>query len=109
MQLLIYILVYPILWIISILPFPIFYLLSDAICILVYNIIGYRKKVVRKNIQLALPHLSEKEQLTVEKLNFKTALQNVQPRAHNKVVSTDYNLKISPNPFTNNIMVITKG
>jgi hypothetical protein len=48
------------------------------------------------------------EQLTVEKLNFKTALQNVQPRAHNKVVSTDYNLKISPNPFTNNIMVITE-
>ena len=67
MQLLIYILVYPILWIISILPFPIFYLLSDAICFLVYNLIGYRKKVVRKNIQLALTHLSEKEQLTVEK------------------------------------------
>ena len=67
MQLLIYILVYPILWIISILPFPIFYLLSDAICFLVYNLIAYRKKVVRKNIRLALPHLSEKEQLTVEK------------------------------------------
>lgn len=67
MQLLIYILVYPILWIISILPFPIFYLLSDAICFLVYNLIGYRKKVVRKNIRLTLPHLSEKEQLTVEK------------------------------------------
>jgi KDO2-lipid IV(A) lauroyltransferase len=67
MQLLIYMLVYPILRIISILPFPIFYLLSDAICILVYNIIGYRKKVVRKNIKLALPHLSVAEQLTVEK------------------------------------------
>ena len=67
MQLLVYILIYPILWIISILPFPVFYLFSDFVCFLTYNIIGYRKKVVRANIQLALPHLSDKERLTIEK------------------------------------------
>ena len=67
MQLLVYILIYPILWIISILPFPIFYLFSDFICFLTYNIIGYRKKVVRANIKLALPHLSDKERLIIEK------------------------------------------
>ena len=67
MQLLVYILIYPILWIISILPFPIFYLFSDFICFLTYNIIGYRKKVVRANIKLALPHLSDKERLAIEK------------------------------------------
>ncbi|WP_370513776.1 lysophospholipid acyltransferase family protein [Flavobacterium sp. LMO8] len=67
MQLLIYILIYPILWIISILPFPIFYLLSDFVYYLTYYVIGYRKKVVRENIQLALPHLSDKERLIIEK------------------------------------------
>ncbi|MFN7045282.1 MAG: lysophospholipid acyltransferase family protein [Flavobacterium sp.] len=67
MQLLVYILIYPILWIISILPFPIFYLFSDFVCFLTYNIFGYRKKVVRENIKLALPHLSDKERLVIEK------------------------------------------
>ena len=67
MQLLVYILIYPLLWIISILPFPVFYLLSDFVYFLTYNIIGYRKKVVRDNIKLALPHLSDKERLTIEK------------------------------------------
>ena len=67
MQLLIYIIIYPILWIISILPFPLFYLFSDFVCFIVYRLIGYRKKVVRNNIKLALPHLSEKERLKIEK------------------------------------------
>ena len=67
MQLLLYIIIYPILWIISILPFPIFYLLSDFVCFLTYRVIGYRKKVVRDNIKLALPHLSEKERLEIER------------------------------------------
>ena len=67
MRLLVYIIIYPILWLISILPFPIFYLFSDFVCFLTYNIIGYRKKVVRANIKLALPHLSEKERLIIEK------------------------------------------
>ena len=67
MQLLIYLIIYPFLWVISILPFPIFYLFSDVVCFLVYRIIGYRKKVVRKNIKLALPHLSKNERLAIEK------------------------------------------
>ena len=58
---------YPFLWIISILPYRIFYLFSDFVCFLTYNIIGYRKKVVRNNIKLALPHLSDKERLVIEK------------------------------------------
>ncbi|UGS22713.1 lysophospholipid acyltransferase family protein [Flavobacterium channae] len=67
MQLLLFILIYPILWIISILPFPVFYLFSDFVCFLTYRVIGYRKKVVRNNIKLALPHLSDKERLAIER------------------------------------------
>lgn len=67
MQFLLYILIYPFIWIVSILPFPILYLLSDCVCFLVYRIFKYRKKVVRGNIALALPHLSEKERTIIEK------------------------------------------
>ena len=61
MQFLLYILIYPLLWLISILPFPILYLLSDFIYVILYHVIGYRKKIVRENLAMALPNLSEKE------------------------------------------------
>lgn len=67
MQFILFILIYPIIWLISILPFRLLYIFSDFICFLVYNIIGYRKNVVRENITMALPHLSEKERLSIEK------------------------------------------
>lgn len=70
MQLLVFLLVYPILWCISILPFRLLYFVSDCIYILVYYIIGYRKKTVRHNLALALPHLSDKERLRVEKASY---------------------------------------
>lgn len=67
MQLLAFLLIYPILWCISILPFPIFYKLSDFVCFFVYRVFGYRKKTVRKNLAMTLPHLSDKERLEVER------------------------------------------
>ncbi|MCM0667766.1 lysophospholipid acyltransferase family protein [Flavobacterium tyrosinilyticum] len=71
MQFLVYILAYPLLWLISILPFPIFYLFSDFVCFLVYRVIGYRKKVVRENLALTLPHLSDAERKVIEKKFYK--------------------------------------
>ncbi len=70
MQLLLYILLYPILLGISILPFPILYFFSDCTYILLYRIIGYRKKTVRDNLKLAFPNLSDKERLIIEKKSF---------------------------------------
>ncbi len=67
MQFLLFILLYPILWLISILPFRILYQLSDGIYVIVYSIFGYRKKTVRANIAMALPHLSLKERIKIEK------------------------------------------
>lgn len=67
MQLLLFIILYPLLWLISILPFRLLYIFSDGIYFLVYRIIGYRKKVVRRNIALALPHLSSEERIQIEK------------------------------------------
>lgn len=67
MQFLVYIFLYPILWFISNLPFKVLYVFSDFVYFLIYRIIGYRKKTVRENIHLALPHLSEQERRIIEK------------------------------------------
>lgn len=58
---------FPILWLISILPFRILYWLSDVVCFWVYRVFGYRKSTVRKNLALALPHLNSQQRLVVEK------------------------------------------
>lgn len=71
MQLLIYIFLYPILWCISLLPFRLLYALSDGFYFITYYIIGYRRKIVKDNLALTLPHLSEKERLVIEKKSYK--------------------------------------
>lgn len=70
MQFLFFLLLYPIFWFISILPFRLLYILSDGIYLLIYYVLGYRKKTVRNNLALALPHLSDKERLVIEKKSF---------------------------------------
>lgn len=67
MQLLLFIILYPILWLISILPFRLLYIFSDFVYILVYRVIKYRKKIVRGNIAMALPNLSNEERISIEK------------------------------------------
>ncbi len=67
MNLFIYILVYPLIWLISILPFRILYFISDGIFILIYYVIGYRKKVVLYNLKLAFPKKTNKELITIQK------------------------------------------
>jgi KDO2-lipid IV(A) lauroyltransferase len=61
MQLLVYILVYPIIWLISILPFRVLYIKSSFISFIFYYIIGYRKKMVLDNLKIAFPEKSGKE------------------------------------------------
>jgi KDO2-lipid IV(A) lauroyltransferase len=67
MQFLVYILAYPLLWLISILPFRIFYWFSDFVYFIIYYIVGYRRKVVRNNLALTLPHLNDAERKEIEK------------------------------------------
>jgi len=43
---------------------------SDFVYLLVYYVFGYRKKVVRNNLAMALPHLSEQERLRIEKKSY---------------------------------------
>lgn len=67
MQLLVYVLVYPLIWIISILPFRLLYLFSDFLYFVIYHIVGYRKQIVTTNLNLAFPEKSEKEKKQITK------------------------------------------
>ena len=67
MQLLIYVLVYPWLWLISKLPFKLIYGLS----VLVYNIFAYRKKVVIDNLKLAFPNYSKAKHEAIARTFYK--------------------------------------
>ena len=67
MQFLAYVLIYPFLWLISILPFRVLYFFSDCFYVLIYYIIGYRKKTVLENLNLVFPNLSKKEKKRITK------------------------------------------
>lgn len=71
MNYIIYLIAYPILWIVSKLPFPLFYLMSDMFYVLLYHIVRYRRRVVYNNIKLTIPNLSEEETKRVVKASYK--------------------------------------
>lgn len=52
---------------VSRLPFWLLYLISDFIYLILYRIIGYRKKVVRTNLQLSFPEKEMNEIRSIEK------------------------------------------
>lgn len=55
MQRIVFWLVYPLLWLISILPFSVFYRVSDMVYFFVYYVVRYRKNTVTSNLQLIFP------------------------------------------------------
>ena len=71
MQLLAFILLYPILWCISILPHRLFCGFSDVVFFFVYSVFGYRRKVVRENLTLVFPNKTGAEINRIEKDFFK--------------------------------------
>ena len=66
-NLLVYIIVYPFMWLISRMSFVLIYLFSDMMYYLIYYIFSYRKKVVRENLKLAFPKMSIEERIKIEK------------------------------------------
>ena len=60
----------PLLYFISILPFSLFYLLSDILYLLIYKVVGYREKVVYENLKNSFPQKSHKELKEIEKKFF---------------------------------------
>jgi KDO2-lipid IV(A) lauroyltransferase len=56
-----YYLALPFIYGISLLPFPLLYLLSDVCYVLLYRVLGYRKQVVLTNLRNSFPEKSEVE------------------------------------------------
>ena len=61
MNAVLYYLAYPIIFLISIFPFPLFYAFSDLLAWFLYRIVSYKKTIVEKNIRMAFPEKSKKE------------------------------------------------
>lgn len=56
-----YIITYSFVWLLHLLPEGILYLLSDLLYLLMYHVVGYRKKVVYDNLQKAFPEYDKAE------------------------------------------------
>ncbi|WP_394906191.1 lysophospholipid acyltransferase family protein [uncultured Mesonia sp.] len=67
MQRLIFVISYPFLWLLAILPFPLLYMISDFVYLWVYHVVGYRRKVVDQNLALAFPKLSASKRNKIRK------------------------------------------
>ncbi|MBQ3576242.1 MAG: acetyltransferase, partial [Coprobacter sp.] len=52
---------YLFIWLHSLLPFWVLYILSDILFLLVYYVVGYRRKVVFGNMRNSFPDRGEKE------------------------------------------------
>lgn len=62
-----YWLIYGIMVLPALLPLRVLYLISDLLYPLVYHVVGYRKKVVRRNLVNSFPEKSEEEIRSIEK------------------------------------------
>lgn len=56
-----YYLIYGLLKLISLLPLRLLYVIADIVYLILNYVVRYRKSVVRSNLAIAFPHLSEKE------------------------------------------------
>ncbi len=62
-----YYIIFGIWYVISLLPLRVLYFIGDLFYPLIYNVIGYRRKIVRKNLVESFPEKSEDELTKIEK------------------------------------------
>jgi Kdo2-lipid IVA lauroyltransferase/acyltransferase len=62
-----YYFLYGFLYLLSLLPMPVLYLLSDGVYALLYYVFGYRRRVVMQNLLIAFPEKTEAERKKIAK------------------------------------------
>ncbi|MBL0145661.1 MAG: hypothetical protein IPP48_07765 [Chitinophagaceae bacterium] len=62
-----YYIIYPLLYLVSLLPFFILYGISDFFAFLMYHVIKYRKDIVLNNLQIAFPEKTDAERNKIAK------------------------------------------
>ncbi len=71
-----YYLVYGLFYLLSLLPMRLLYIISDGVYGVVYYLIGYRKKVVMKNLEIAFPEKSNAERVKIAKAFYHNLLDS---------------------------------
>jgi KDO2-lipid IV(A) lauroyltransferase len=66
-----YTLFYIFIWLVAWLPLRVLYVFSDFMYLIIYYIVGYRKKIARKNIEKSFPEKSKKELRRIERRFFR--------------------------------------
>ncbi|MBL7719451.1 MAG: lysophospholipid acyltransferase family protein [Flavipsychrobacter sp.] len=61
----------PFIYLLSLLPFPVLYLVSDGVYFLLYHVIGYRKEVVLTNLKNSFPNKTDEELKAIRKKFYK--------------------------------------
>lgn len=92
MQRLVFLLTYPLLMVVSILPYPLLYGMSDGLAFVLYYILGFRQKVVRENIARCLPEKTPEERKNIEK-QFYTNLCDVFLEMAKNLTISEKNIK----------------
>ncbi|MGB8192755.1 MAG: lipid A biosynthesis acyltransferase [Chitinophagaceae bacterium] len=69
-----YYFLYGLLYIFSLLPMPVLYLLSDGVYVLMYYVFGYRRKVIMQNLLIAFPEKTEAERKEIAKKFYRNFL-----------------------------------
>ena len=71
-----YYLLYGFLYMLSLLPIRVLYLISDGIYFLVYRVFGYRKEIVLHNLRVAFPEKPEAERKQIARRFYKNFVDN---------------------------------
>ena len=71
-----YAVVYGLLYVLSLLPLKVLFLLSDIAYAVLYYVVGYRKEVVFQNLSIAFPHKTEEERKSIAKKFYRNFTDN---------------------------------
>ena len=71
MKAIVYYISLPFIYLLSLLPFPVLYTLSDFFCFVMFHMVGYRKQLVLQNLRNSFPEKSEQELLVIRKKFYK--------------------------------------
>tara|TARA_B100001105_G_C22298528_1_gene402751 strand:- start:61 stop:948 length:888 start_codon:yes stop_codon:yes gene_type:complete len=73
MQLLSFVLIYPIMWIISKLNFRLLYIISDLLFYFIYYIVRYRRKTIYDNLKMVFPDKTTEEIKKISKMSVRNS------------------------------------
>src|SRR4051812_25626775 len=85
----------------SLLPFWVLYGMADFFCLILFDIVGYRKEVVANNLRNAFPEKTEEELKRIRRRFFRCFMQNwvetikllsISKSAINKRITTNWDV-----------------